>query len=78
MPSSAVTRTERVLSPTWRSALPVTATEAEESVGIAVTATASVPYGRITVPPSATRAPETLNTARELTLDGLCTFKVTL
>ena len=71
VPSSAVTTTLRSLSPRIRSAFPVTDTDAPASLGIAVTATAVVPEGRITVPASVTRAPETLKTTKELMLDGV-------
>ena len=71
VPSSAVTRTLRSLSPSCRLLLPVIETDAPASLGIAVTATAVVPDGTITVPPSVTRAPETLKTTKELMLDGV-------
>ena len=71
VPSSAVTTTLRSLSPRFKFALPVITTEAPESLGIAVTATAVVPEGRIIDPPSVTRAPDTLKTTKELLLDGV-------
>ena len=70
VPSSAVTTTVRVLSPRTRLVAPVTTTEAAESLGIAVTATEVVPEGMKIVVPSATLAPETLNTTRELLFEG--------
>ena len=78
MPSSAVTTTVSVLSPIFRSALPLITTFAEESLGIAVTATASVPAGRIMFVPSTTLTPETLNEARLLIDEGTSTFNVTV
>ena len=70
VPSSAVTTTLRGLSPSTRLLAPVTTTEAAESLGIAVTATEVVPEGTKIVVPSATLAPETLNTTRELLFEG--------
>ena len=77
VPSSAVTTTVSVFSPSSNSLLPVTATEAAESDARAVTATAVVPAGTYTVVPSVTLAPDTLNTTRELLLEGVWTFSVT-
>ena len=77
MPSSAVTTTVRVFGPKTRLLLPVIDTEAAESLGIAVTATALVPAGTKTEAPSVTRAPETLKTTSEESLDGIWTFNVT-
>ena len=71
VPSSAVTTTVRVFSPRSKPLLPVISTDAAESEGIAVTATAAVPAGTNTVVPLVTRAPETLKTTRELSLDGV-------
>ena len=71
VPSSAVTTTVRVFSPSCSPLLPVTATDAAESEASAVTATAVVPAGINTVVPSVTRAPETLKTTSELLLEGI-------
>ena len=71
VPSSAVTTTVSVFSPSSNSLLPVTATEAAESEASAVTATAVVPAGTYTVVPSVTLAPDTLNTTSELLLEGV-------
>ena len=66
-----MTTTVRLFSPKTKSALPVIATDAAESLGIAVTATSVVPAGTKTVLPSATLAPDTLKTTRELMFDGV-------
>ena len=71
VPSSAVTTTVSVFSPRSRPLLPVISTDAAESEGIAVTATAVVPAGTNTEVPLATRAPETLKTTSELLLEGV-------
>ena len=71
LPSSAVTITVSVFAPRTKPLLPFTSTDAAASAAIAVTATAVVPAGTKTVVPSATRAPETLNTTSALLLDGV-------